>query len=312
MNKSVSPDFQSQLESQHLSIWNSDSDPLHKVEIPESCIAELVAAAEQTTNDNFNAVERLNLQQCDALVRSVRSALQTGSGCVLVDRFPVEKYDTTLSRRAAGILSHLISPILPQDKKGTLLYDVVDTGAQESISTRRSKTNHEQPFHTDGPWLPTPPGMIGLFCLNPSLKGGYSQVASLQSAIQNIVEHAPACSNSLQQSVDWNCMGQHDEGAAPFNSLPVVDARESGALVMRYYADYVRTGHTLSETEIAPEIDALLQDLNQHLVADACEPFRLEAGQIVYINNWSVVHARAKFEDDELQTGRHLVRLWGQ
>ena len=312
MNKSASPDFLSQLESEHLSLWNSKSEPLQTVQLPESCIVELAAAAEQTTDDNFNTVARLNLQHCDALVERARSVLQTGSGCVLIDRFPVEKYDTALCRRAAGILSHLISPIMPQDTKGTLLYDVVDTGARESISTRRSKTNHEQPFHTDGPWLPTPPGMIGLFCLNPSPEGGYSQVASLQNAIQNIVEQAPACSSLLQQNIAWNCMGQHDDGAAPFNSLPVVDARQSGALVMRYYADYVRTGHTLSDDEIDPEIDGLLQDLNQHLVANACEPFRLETGQIIYINNWSVTHARAKFKDESSQTGRHLVRLWGR
>ena len=60
-----------------------------------------------------------------------------------------------------------------------------------------------------------------------------------------------------------------------------------------------------------PAIDSLLSALDTALAKNACEPFKLEAGQFQYVNNWSVAHARAGFSDDTAaSSGRHLVRLW--
>ena len=44
--------------------------------------------------------------------------------------------------------------------------------ANPSGLVRRSVTNLEQPFHTDGGWLWMPPSAIGLFCLQPAQQGG--------------------------------------------------------------------------------------------------------------------------------------------
>ena len=48
-------------------------------------------------------------------------------------------------------------------------------------------------------------------------------------------------------------------------------------------------------------------------IAMAIKPFALQAGQLQYVNNQWLVHARAEFTDLEVaERGRHLVRIWNR
>ena len=53
-----------------------------------------------------------------------------------------------------------------QDKVGTLLYDVQDTGQSVTQGARFSVTNAESSFHIDGTMGPDLPDLLGLLCLN--------------------------------------------------------------------------------------------------------------------------------------------------
>ena len=50
-----------------------------------------------------------------------------------------------------------------------------DTGKPLEYGVRRSVTNLELLFHTDGPWLDLPPELVGLLCLQPAQAGGVSR-----------------------------------------------------------------------------------------------------------------------------------------
>lgn len=43
----------------------------------------------------------------------------------------------------------------------------------------------------------------------------------------------------------------------------------------------------------------------EHCVRIAAEP-----GDILFINNWALVHGREAYKDDDAQNNRHVVRLW--
>ena len=246
------------------------------------------------------------LAACIPVANEIRSHM-AGSGAVIVDRLPVELHELEQNRRAAGILSNLISPIMAQDVEGTLLYDVVDDGVKATGNIRRSKTNEEQPFHTDGPWHMPTPKYIGLFCIQPAVQGGYSQVSSLQHSISELTRTYEA--SLLHSSLSWSRMGQLNEGENPYSDLPIVQ-QCAGETLIRHYSDYVKMGHKLADRPLNEDVCNLLTDLDQLLAAYACEPFKLEAGQLQYVNNWMVAHARAGFDDPNAQSGRHLVRLW--
>lgn len=310
MNKIVEPDvLVSFFDKKHMDIWRDPgTNPLQVVELTKPCIDELVKLACKATDANFRNIQLTDLPNCAKVVAEIRDGLCSMSGCVIVNRFPVEDFDTDTNRRVAGIFANLIAPLIAQDISGTLLYDVLDTGGQESKTIRRSKTNHEQPFHTDGPWFQTPPNFIGLFCIQPADTGGYSQVSSLQTVLNDLVNQGTSL-DQYYQDLHWNCMGQHSVGELPFNTLPILQSTGVSVL-MRHYADYVRTGFQLSGGEIPDDVDKALQIIDRNLLNSACPPFRLEAGQFQFVNNYTVSHARAAFKSESTGVGRHLVRLW--
>ena len=69
-----------------------------------------------------------------------------------------------------------------QKQTGTRVYDVRDTGTPMGSCIRRSITNLEQEFHTDGGWLEHTPEFVCLACLRQASAGGASRVASLVTA----------------------------------------------------------------------------------------------------------------------------------
>ncbi|MEM7258871.1 MAG: TauD/TfdA family dioxygenase [Pseudomonadota bacterium] len=285
------------------------------VPLPDKCIDELDSLTAQLTSDNINNVNTSGLSACAEFATELRNILFDGIGVVVIDRLPVERYNTDQSRRLAGVMANMISPLMAQDVNDTYLYDVIDAAgqskseAEKKAFTRRSKTNVSQPFHTDGPWFETPPHLVGLFCISPAAKGGLSQVSSLHEAVEQ-VQRKGTDAGTYHRAVAWNKMGEHKPTEPPTRDLPIVEP-SAGATIMRHYADYVRTGFGLSDTEMPNAVDVLLADLDAALAKNACEPFKLEAGQFQYINNWALAHARAGFNDDPAaNSGRHLVRLW--
>lgn len=83
------------------------------------------------------------------------------------------------------------------------------------------------------------------------------------------------------------------------------------------------TGETMSPRDRAvPDLTADQQDALELLTNTAtrhCVKLDLKPGDILYVNNWAVVHGRGAYVDAEtaamtgtgsLSSGRHLVRLW--
>ena len=299
----------------HLAAWRS-SESLERIRLSDQNIDALAKAAIGSTDSNFQDIPLSDLSACADIVTQIKRSLFEGSGVAVVSRFPVESFERSVGRRASGILSNLIAPLMAQDIKGTLLYDVIDEGTQASNTTRRSKTNVEQPFHTDGPWFAVPPNVIALFCLQPATTGGFSQVSSLQQTLCSLIEQNKDRFGELMSTpVPWNRMGQFTSTESSYSELPLIESTTTGTLV-RHYADYIRTGYELADDTIKDQLADLLTQIDAMLGENACKPFRLESGEFQFVNNWTVAHARAKFTDDETSdespSGRHLVRLWNK
>ena len=299
----------------HLDSWKTP-DSIQKLDLSGKSIMALARVASATTDENFFKVRATDLPECVEVVAEIKKGIFSSSGAVLLHRFPVECYSIAVSRRAAGILSNLISPLMPQDIKGTMLYDLVDDGPDKSNTTRSSITNVEEPFHTDGTWLEEPPHVIGLFCLKQAEHGGFSRMSSIQKTLLALFDEDPSRSDLLTtHNAYWNKMGQFAGDEQAFSEHPVIEYTGTGTLI-RHYADYVRTGHELAGVLINDELSVLLNLIDQRLVDKTCEPFRLESGELQFINNWSVAHAQAKFSGDRIGNDsppvRHLVRLWNR
>ena len=286
------------------------------IPLPSECVAELdeVAATVRATPRPVDTLEPadFSLRACTAVMASVRAKLETDTGLAVVDRFPVERYSHAENLAIGWLLAAMLGQVVAQKANGTRLYDVKDSGQALGYGVRRSVTNLGQPFHTDGGWLWKAPAFVGLFCLESAMEGGLSRFASLVTAHHELRRRRPDLLARLYQPFDWDRQGEHAPDAPRVSRQPVFEY-ERGTLASRYYEDYMRNGSKLAGAELDDEGVRALEAMRE-IVDDPASwvEFRIEKGQLQYLNNRQFAHSRTAFTDAGPGQGRHMLRLWNR
>jgi alpha-ketoglutarate-dependent taurine dioxygenase len=283
------------------------------VPVPDACAAEFEAIARAARAHVGPLAEldsgRLDLSACAAVMAEMRARLADGPGFAVLDRVPVEQYRREDGQAIGWVLANLIGRIVAQKRDGTRLYDVRDTGKAIGHGVRRSITNLEQEFHTDGPWLPLPPRFVGLYCLQPAAEGGMSRCASLVTVYDALRGHLELVAR-LRQPFWWDRQAEHAPGDVTYSKQPVYwDAGDR--IFARYYDDYVRKGYALAGDPLDQPGAAALEAMREVIAAEeSWIEFHLERGQFLYVNNRQIAHSRTAFRDDDAK--RHLMRFWNR
>ncbi len=286
------------------------------IPLPADCVAELdeVAAAVRATPRPVDTLDpaEFSLRACTAVMASVRAKLETDTGLAVVDRFPVERYSHAENLAIGWLLAAMLGQVVAQKANGTRLYDVKDSGQALGYGVRRSVTNLGQPFHTDGGWLWKAPAFVGLFCLESAMEGGLSRFVSLVTAHHELRRRRPDLLARLYRPFHWDRQGEHAP-AAPRVSRRSVFEYEGGTLASRYYEDYIRNGSKLADAELDDEGFQALEAMRE-IVDDPVNwvEFRIEKGQLQYLNNRQFAHSRTAFKDPGPGQGRHMLRLWNR
>jgi len=289
------------------------------ISLPEPCVAELdeVVASLRATPRPIETLspDAFALDGCRAVMARVRAKLETDTGLAVVDRFPVERYAIEESRAIGWLLAAMLGQVVAQKVSGARLYDVKDTGQALGYGVRRSVTNLGQPFHTDGGWLWKAPAFVGLFCLESALEGGLSRFVSLVTAHHELRRQRPDLLARLYRPFMWDRQGEHVPNALRVSEQPVYEYAD-GVLQARYYEDYIRNGCQLAGVELDAEGSEALEALGE-IVDDPTNwvEFRIEKGQLQYLNNRQFAHSRTAFKDTAAPgqgPGRHMLRLWNR
>jgi alpha-ketoglutarate-dependent taurine dioxygenase len=286
------------------------------IPLPVECVAELdeVAAAVRATPRPVDTLDPadFSLRACTAVMASVRAKLETDTGLAVVDRFPVERYSHAENLAIGWLLAAMLGQVVAQKATGTRLYDVKDSGQALGYGVRRSVTNLGQPFHTDGGWLWKAPAFVGLFCLESAMEGGLSRFVSLVTAHHELRRRRPDLLARLYQPFHWDRQGEHAPDAPRVSRQPVFEY-EGGTLASRYYEDYIRNGSKLADAELDDEGLQALEAMRE-IVDDPVNwvEFRIEKGQLQYLNNRQFAHSRTAFQDAGPGQGRHMLRLWNR
>jgi alpha-ketoglutarate-dependent taurine dioxygenase len=287
------------------------------VPFPQACVAELDAMV-QCLRQYPQPVAHptpaaFELTACAQIMAQVRVRIQCHVGFAVVDRVPVERYSAMENRAIGWLLASLLGQVVAQKWDGTLLYDVKDSGKLLGYGVRCSVTNLEQPFHTDGGWLWMPPSAIGLFCLQPAQQGGLSRLVSLFTVHNELQRRRPDLLARLYRPFWWDRQAEHAPNDVCVSRHPVYQY-DGRTLMARYYEDYVCNGSRLAGEELDTEGTADLAAVRA--ILDAPEnwvEFRVEQGQLQYINNLQFAHARTAFSDmPGVRSQRHMLRLWNR
>ncbi|KAF9894446.1 hypothetical protein FE257_007949 [Aspergillus nanangensis] len=258
--------------------------------------------------------ETFPLPSLHAALREISNKLHNGRGFKVVRGVPVDKYTREENVIVyAGISSH-VAPIRARQ--------VLDRPSQVVLSHVKdlTKTN-EKKFIGIGTYTPelltfhTDLGdIVSLLCLETAAEGGASQLASSWHIYNHLASTRPDLIQTLAE--DW----PHDMsgiGSRPYVMRPVLHyqpATESAPeRVIIHCVRRTFTGaHEAPRTPgIPPLTEAQAEALDTlHFLAQRFQ-LRLDfrRGDIQYINNLSLLHAREAYLDSPDQQ-RHLIRLW--
>jgi hypothetical protein len=287
------------------------------VPLPTACVAELdeVTASLRATPRPIEtlAPRDFALDACAAVMAEVRTRLETDTGLAVVDRVPVERYRVEENRAIGWLLAGMLGQVVAQKANGVRLYDVRDTGQALGYGVRRSVTNLGQPFHTDGGWLWKPPAFVGLFCLESALEGGLSRFVSLVTAHHELRRRRPDLLARLYRPFPWDRQGEHGQDDLRVSARPVFEF-DGSTLAARFYEDYIVNGARLTGAALDGHAREALAAVRE-IVDDPAHwvEFRIEKGQLQYLNNRQFAHSRTAFKDaGPPGRCRHMVRLWNR
>ncbi len=242
-------------------------------------------------------------------LEKIEHELIDGRGFVLLRGLPRERYSQAqMELLYWGLGMHLGAP-WAQNRHGHVLGDVTDQGKQGTDQTSRGNElggDFDFPYHSDGSDL------VGLLCLQKAKRGGASTVANAVAIHNDLVREAPELAAALYEPQPYDFRGEEAPGTRPWYELPVFTAW-GDRLFVRYIRPYILASQRHSE---APRIDAVAERAMQRVDAMTRDPaynvfMDLEPGDIQFVNNYHVLHARKAYQDDrEAGLVRHLKRLW--
>ena len=120
-------------------------------------------------------------------LRQIRSEVGAGRGFAVLRGLPISNYSLDDARILFwGLISHL-GKAEGQDRKGSLMHQVTDTGktVENSDSTRGYETNNELMFHNDGG------DAFALLCVRSAKSGGNSRLMSAGALFNEILRGVP-------------------------------------------------------------------------------------------------------------------------
>ena len=300
------------------SAWRRDdlSTEDYRIALSGAALDEIRRAADELREFPLPAIlrrpEEFSLPHCRAAMGEVRRILDRGVRFAIVDRLPLDEIGADAATALYWLLASMVARPVAQSLDGKLIYDVRDTGraALPGSGVRPDQTNIELKFHTDNSYNRTPPEVVVLLCLKPAQEGGHSRVASFHTLYNALLARHPECLPRLHRPFWFDRQREFHAGEPPVFAAPVFSAGDE--LHARFSAHQIRGGYALRGAPLDEEGRAAMAALIELFDDEALSAdFDLEPGQLQFVDNRVLGHARTEFADfPEPERRRHLVRLW--
>ena len=289
------------------------NDPAWVYHFDAGALAELDAALQHVKRSGAHipfGADAFPLPRLKRDMARLLDEIENGRGFKLLRGIPRARYtDAECEIIYWGIGVHLGAPI-SQNRRGHLLGHVRDEGrTQADPNARAYQTNQRMDFHTDM----LPMDVLGLFCLRTAMRGGASKLTSALTIHNVLREERPDLLQALYGNfhIDWR--GEELAGEAPLFTIPMFSECK-GKVTARinslpYYDSAARHGAHYAPSAIQREALIKVQEIANR--AELMLTMSFEEGDIQFINNHTLLHAREEFEDyPEPGRERHLLRMW--
>jgi hypothetical protein len=269
-------------------------------------LAEAVAAVRR------NGVAMVDIRKDDfrlgsfaGVLADVRRELMDGRGIVMMQGFPLDRFDREDAAIAyIGLGAHL-GQTMSQNKRGHILGHVKDLGGDyDDPNTRGYMTNAEMRFHTDAC------DYVGLLCLQTPMTGGASRIASSVTVYNTMLKRRPELVEALCGDYYRSRSGEVSPGDLPYFKQPIFSFEQG-------YFSATGAGAVIDKAQQLPGVPKFTP-----VQAEAIEAYRqtvdeialdidFARGDIQFLNNFVMLHTRREYRDwPQPERKRHLLRLW--
>jgi hypothetical protein len=258
--------------------------------------AEVIASTNQRPTTQLTA-DDFRHPMLDDLFENVRREVMYGRGVVVLSGVDVSLWTQDACERAFWGIGQHLGYAAVQSSRGDRIGYVRDE--PDDPKRRGYRSSGELVLHTDSREI------IALVALRPAAKGGETIVAS-SSAIHNIIlTERPDLLPALYRGYPYHSteVGVTDCAIPIFSSV-------DGKLSCMFFEEHIRRAARSTGDRLPPDLDEALEFFAS--VArrpEVCIEFLLKPGEMIFCNNFVVLHARNKFEDSA-ETQRLLARLW--
>lgn len=277
-------------------------------------IGELEDAA-RSLLDDLNAWvqmsrEDIKAPHLTAKLQSASDEIEDGFGFAKISGLDISGYDADMLHRTYWVIAVLLGKVITQNAKGELIGYVTDKidGAPRGDNDRGYTSSDELRFHCDG-------GEVSaLFCVRQAPTGGVNSIVSLLSVYNEILEKHPEHLESLYRGflIYMRKEGDDDRlGKVQERRIPSISEKE-GRITAWVNLKLAELASSLSDSPFSDSDMAALKTIEDVAEQDALKfDFRLEPGELVIVNNLSLMHKRSAFQDDpDPAKKRLLLRLW--
>jgi hypothetical protein len=303
--------------------WQRHLSPVQLAEIDDALVA---AKARGLRWEDMNAAD-FPLPSLRPLIEDIRAELEDGCGLVLLRGLDPSHYAMDeLKLLYAGLCRH-IGTLVYSNRAGEIMREIRDvtrddaqageravgerygalpdpgrTGAFLS-SYARTLTNQLLRFHTDRC------DVVALFCIRQAQAGGLSQLCSSPAVHNEMLRRRPELCAALHEPVWRSRFGEEDATDDSSYKLPVWGVR-GGKFTSHYSRTFIEVAQRRPEVPRLSAAQAEAIDLLHDIAEELSFEMSFRPGDIQFVNNHVIYHARRGFEDDPADGGRLLLRLW--
>ncbi|HBC06900.1 MAG TPA: hypothetical protein DC046_04870 [Rhodospirillaceae bacterium] len=253
--------------------------------------------------------EDIDAPELAALAGWAVGELENGRGCVLIKGLEIARYDRPRIEAMYWALTVLMGQPMHHNPGGDVIGEVTDKGLDYNDPLIRGyKTRQKLYFHCDGLDL------VSLLCLQPSMSGGESQIASSMAVYNEILMSRPEYLPVLYEGFHFNLRGEGEAGEThpvTRHKVPVYSWCD-GRLSCRYLRKAIIEGQEFIGEPISDLAREALDYMQELCVSDRFRyDMTFETGDIQILNNYVTLHSRAAFEDwPDGTRKRNLLRIW--
>lgn len=248
-----------------------------------------------------------------SFLTAMKTEILNGKGFILFKGFPVNQWGNEKSAVAYMGLGTYLGYFVSQNGLGHVLGHVKDVGGDPTQidKVRIYRTSARQFFHTDDC------DIVGLLCVARALEGGESDITSTHNVWNSLQKNHPDVAELLTKPIWYfDRKGEVSHGQEEYTRQPIfyIERSEHNRVYCKFDPYFVRSLKRFSDKGLIPAFSAEQEraiQILEHTCMSLALHMILEVGDIQFLTNSHVLHARTAYKDYPAPAPRrHLMRLW--